>query len=244
MSLFDNLDFQGGFHGDASLDMDTAFGSNMFDSPQPHAATVSPTDLFNDDAGILSNPGSSAFPPLATPSSEYFDSPDLTSSGLNTTPMLDGALDTDLDFTRLDTMPSLFPESQGYAGQPTIVANNSFGSLPDLSQSHDNVVPAAKASPMLRQKSSPGRPPIVHDRKASLSAGISKGTQKPRKDLPDIVIESEDDKETAKRKKNTAAARKSRQRRQEAMSAMASEIARLRSIVESLGGDPDMDIES
>ncbi|KAK5956324.1 General control protein [Knufia fluminis] len=236
MSVFDHIDFQGGYHADASLDfLDTSFGSNDFlDSPQQaHPATVSPTELFTDEM-IMSAPASMAFPNLGTPVSDFMDSPGFTSSGLNTTPMLEGALDSELDMTRLETLPSLFPEAQyEHFESPAIVANNSFGSLSELTQ----------ASPMVRQKSSPGRPPIVHDRKASLSAGITKANQKSRKELPDIVIESEDDKETAKRKKNTAAARKSRQRKQETMGAMAAEIARLRAIVESLGGDPDHDYE-
>lgn len=237
--MFDHLDFQGGYHADTSLDfLNTSFGSNDFiDSPQQaHPATVSPTELFLDEA-IMSAPPSTAFPNLATPQSEYLDSPDFTSSGLNTTPMLEGALDSELDYTKLENMPSLFPDAQcDQFDSPAIVPNNSYGSLSDLAQ-------LSQASPMVRTKSSPGRPPIVHDRKASLSAGITKGSQKSRKELPDIVIESEDDKETAKRKKNTAAARKSRQRKQETMGAMAAEIARLRAIVEALGGDPDHDLE-
>jgi len=237
--MFDHLDFQGGYHADASLDfLDNSFGSNDFnDSPQQaHPATVSPTELFLDEA-IMSAPASTVFPNLSTPVSEYMDSPDFTSSGLNTTPMLEDALDSELDMTKLATLPSLFPDAQyDQFESPAIVQNNSFGSLSELSQ-------APQASPMFRQKSSPGRPPIVHDRKASLSAGITKANQKLRKELPDIVIESEDDRETAKRKKNTAAARKSRQRKQETMSAMATEIARLRALVEALGGDPDHDFE-
>jgi len=240
MSVFDNIDFQGGYlNEDASLDfnLNTSFG--VTDSPhQAHPATVSPTELWNDD-GIMSAPAAAAFPNLATPGSEYLDSPDF-SSGLNTTPMLDGALDSELDMTSLGNMPSLFPDVQydEFDTQLAIASNNSFGSLSDLT----TVTSApTQGSPMVRQKSSPGRPPIVHDRKASLSAGIAKASQKPRKDLPEIVVDSEDDKDTAKRKKNTAAARKSRQRKQETMSAMSAEISRLRKIIEALGADPDLE---
>lgn len=234
MSMFDQLDLQGGFHGDATLDfLDTSF----IDSPtQPHAATVSPSELF--DEPVMSAPPSTAFPNLATPESDFLDSPDFTSSGLNTTPLLDGALDSELDMTRLEGMPSLFPElSYDQLEEPAMVPNSSFGSLSELAGVH------SQPSPMVRQKSSPGRPPIVHDRKASLSAGIVKGSNPPksRKDLPEIMIDSEDDKETAKRKKNTAAARKSRQRKQETMSAMAAEIARLRAIIEAAGMNPDVE---
>jgi hypothetical protein len=243
MSLFDNIDLQGGLQMDVSLDIDTSL-NNMFDSPRTaHAATVSPTDLWNDEA-ILSTAGSVAFPNLPTPDVEYFDSPDLTSSGFDTTPAFgEDTLDSTLDFNKFQDMPLFTEAEKEFTGEPAIVQSNSFGSLTELSQ-QTAPYPVSHPSPMVRQKSSPGRPPIVHDRKASLSAGIAKGNQKPRKELPDIVIESEDDKETAKRKKNTAAARKSRQRRQEAMSSMASEINRLRAIVEALGGDPDMELET
>ncbi|KAK5073711.1 General control protein [Lithohypha guttulata] len=238
MSMFDQLNLQGGFHGDASLDVfDTSFGSAVVESPtQAHPATVSPSDLFTDEA-VLSAAPSTAFPSLATPTSDFLDSPDFTASGLDTTPMLEGALDTELDMTRLDSLPTLFPDAHfDQYSQPTIAPNSSFGSLSELSGAPQY------ASPMVRQKSSPGRPPIVHDRKASLSAGITKGNSaKARKELPHIVVESDDDKETAKRKKNTAAARKSRMRKQETMSAMAAEITRLRAVVEALGGDPDVE---
>lgn len=72
--------------------------------------------------------------------------------------------------------------------------------------------------------------------------GINKS--KPRKDLPEITIDlDKDDKETAKRKKNTAAARKSRARKQEHAEARDAEIDRLRSLVYRLGGNPDEDLE-
>lgn len=245
MNMFDNLDFQGGSFGDASLDF---IDTSNFESPQTaHPATVSPTELWNDEA-IMSNPPSTAFPNLMTPSSEFLDSPDC-SSGLNTDPLFDGVLDTELDMTSLDHMPSLFPDAQHnhFDSQPSIAPNASFEDLESLHNAYQPQQPqssSAKASPMVRQKSSPGRPPIVHDRKASLSAGIMKANQKSRKDLPDIVIESEDDKETAKRKKNTAAARKSRQRKQETLGAMSAEISRLRAIIEAMGGDPDMEFST
>lgn len=234
--MFDDMTFQGGYQGDASLDFLDSYGSAVTDSPQQaHPATVSPTELFLDEA-IMSAPPSTAFPNLSTPGSEYLDSP--YTSGLNTTPMLDDALDSELDMTRLDAMPTLFPDVDfdQFDTQPTIVSNSSFASLTDLAGN------APQASPMVRQKSSPGRPPIVHDRKASLSAGITKANQKPKKDLPDIVIESEDDKETAKRKKNTAAARKSRQRKQETLATMSAEIHRLRAIIVAMGGDPETEL--
>merc|ERR1711939_1037433 len=100
--------------------------------------------------------------------------------------------------------------------------------------------PTEAPAPMVRQKSSPGRPPsqpYTHGRKHSDTHGINK--MKARKPLVEITVDSEDDKETAKRKKNTAAARKSRQRKQEHAEAAAAEIQRLRAIIYRLGADPD-----
>ncbi|KAF7846008.1 hypothetical protein BT93_L5612 [Corymbia citriodora subsp. variegata] len=227
MALFEDMTLPGVHDGSG----DELFASGYVDasilnSPhQAHPLTVSPSEIF-DDFGITSAPASTAFPPLDTPQLSYMGS---TSSSFEPTP-LDGYLDIDLDG---EADPTMFPDLESF-GEP-LVAQNSFGLLTDL---HSAPAP----SPMVRQKSSPGRPPIVHDRKASLSAGIAKAYQKPRKDLPEITVDNEDDSVTAKRKKNTAAARKSRARKQETMSAMAAEIARLRAIVASLGADPDEEL--
>ena len=99
----------------------------------------------------------------------------------------------------------------------------------------------SSASPMVRQKSSPGRPGTSssthgHARKHSAVAGVK--PSKSRKPLDPIVVSEVDSREDAKRKKNTAAARKSRQKRQETQEALEAEVQRLRMLVESLGGDP------
>lgn len=237
MAMYNDMGSKGA-HYDASAPFDFSYDadSGISESPlQAHPATVSPHDLVNDFDAAFSAPSHLAFPTIPTPSSEYFNSPDLSSS-VEMTPLFD-----DLEYTDYNNLPTLFPELQTghFESQPAIAPNNSFGSLSELN--HVGNV-SAQASPMVRQKSSPGRPPICHDRKASLSAGITKANQKNRKDLPDIVVESEDDKDTAKRKKNTAAARKSRQRKLDQMSAMSAEITRLREMVTILGGDPDCDI--
>jgi ubiquitin len=68
-------------------------------------------------------------------------------------------------------------------------------------------------------------------------SGISK--PKARRELEPIKITEEDSKEDAKRKKNTAAARKSRQKRQETMESYEAELQRLRGMLINLGHDPD-----
>lgn len=216
-----------------------------FDTAAP--GTVSPSDLFNNtgDSYIMSNPASTAFPNLHTPDSSFLESPALASSGLNTSPMDNGLLDSTLNFHELDHMAPLFPPDLDQFAQQLPdekpVHNTSFTSVNSARSSSSN------ASPMVRQKSSPGRPPapypanVPHVRKHSDTAGISKSNKAARKSLPEIEVASEDDRETAKRKKNTAAARKSRQRKVELNEAMETEINRLRAIIIRMGGDPDAD---
>jgi len=142
-----------------------------------------------------------------------------------------------LNFSELDSMAPLFPDGfdQFAPLSAQIPLKPSFSAV--------NSQASSNASPMVRQKSSPGRPPSTpfgHGRKHSESHGINKAS-KSRKSLPEITIDSEDDRETAKRKKNTAAARKSRQRKQDYTEAAESEIQRLRKIIYRLGADPDAD---
>ena len=192
--------------------------------------TVSPHELMRDMA--LSAPSSTAFPPLSTPGSGYFESPFMESSSLDTSPMIDGALDSSLNYHEFQA--PLFPTdgSDPFAQPMMMEATHSFASATTGSTS------LSSASPMGRQKSSPGRPPTSgHARKHSSVAGVK--PTKARKPLDPIIIQNEDDKETAKRKKNTAAARKSRMRRQENQEQLETEIQRLRGVIVQLGGDPD-----
>jgi len=200
-----------------------------------HDGTISPQDLLRDDSMVMSAPPSTAFPNLSTPESGYLESPAMASSSLNTSPLEDGLLDGTLNFSELESMAPLFPpNSYDQFGPQGTAENSRFASV--------NTRPSSDASPMARQKSSPGRPPSLpfgHARKLSATSGIVKSASKSRKALPEITIDSEDDKETAKRKKNTAAARKSRQRKQELAEAAEMEIQRLRTIIIRLGADPD-----
>ena len=212
------------------------FTHEDFTNDSPNGGTVSPSELMRQDSFVMSNPPSTAFPNLSTPDSGYLESPAMASSGLNTSPMDDALLDGTLNFSELDSMPPLFPQTSydQFSQLPSdkLHASSSFTSV--------NSRPSAGNSPMVRQKSSPGRPPATfHARKLSDTAGINKA--KSRKTLPEIKVDSEDDKDVAKRKKNTAAARKSRQRKMEITEAMEAEIQRLRQMVYRLGGNPDDD---
>jgi hypothetical protein len=240
------------YTSDAMAEFDSVFlpadysaGENFdFNDYDAAPGTVSPSDLLNNngDGYIMSNPASIAFPNL-TPDSSFMESPAMASSGLNTSP-LDNLLDGTLNFNELDSMAPLFPpENDQFAShllEDKPVHNTSFTSINSARSTSSN------ASPMVRQKSSPGRPPapypanVPHVRKHSESSGINK-SKTSRKSLPEIEVVSDDDKETAKRKKNTAAARKSRQRKVELNEAMEAEINRLRGIIFRMGGNPDDD---
>ncbi|RMD42237.1 hypothetical protein DV735_g2885, partial [Chaetothyriales sp. CBS 134920] len=217
--------------------------SMTFDNYPLETDTVSPLDLHGDSL-VSPNTAVTDFPSTHSPESSMADSPILGSSGLHTSPLegLDSTLDLD------DPMPSLFPDQFGNFESDSLHKPASYASLDPPSCTH-SPKPAASTStsPMVRQKSSPGRPPapypaIVHTRKHSDSVGVHKASgtaAKHRKSLPEITIQENDDKETAKRKKNTAAARKSRQRKADMLEEMAAEISRLRNIVICLGADPD-----
>ncbi|KIX94385.1 uncharacterized protein Z520_09771 [Fonsecaea multimorphosa CBS 102226] len=243
-TAFDSMYLPGGDFSashDDFLDLEPTFQSNHFTTVNSGVTdgTISPTDLFKDDAMIMSAPPSAAFPNLSTPDSSFLESPAMASSGLNTSPLEDGELDATLNFAELDGMMPLFPPNgmDQFACQP--MAPELFPKSAS-SAVMSRTASAAPETGMVRQKSSPGRPPSqpYHTRKRSETHGVSKAS-KPRKNLPEIKIDSDDDKETAKRKKNTAAARKSRQRKQEHAEAAEAEIQRLRAIVYRLGGDPD-----
>ncbi len=240
-TTFDHMFLPGGDSFDPVDNMmgfgfsDSAFtainGSTQTQSPVT-PRTVSPQELMNP-AMAMSAPSSTAFPPLSTPGSAYFESPYLDTSSLDTSPMMDGALDSTLNFNEFTT--PLFPQdgSDLFAKSHEMAHTTSFTGTESASMS--------SASPMVRQKSSPGRPGASgsthgHARKHSAVAGVK--PSKSRKPLDAIVISEVDSREDAKRKKNTAAARKSRQKRQETQDALEAEVQRLRMLVESLGGDP------
>lgn len=247
MNLFDDinlpttgdaLDSSNTMFPDTTLDFSsswTAINGSGTAQTSSNTGTVSPKDLMNDSIA-MSAPSSTAFPNLSTPGSGYLESPYLGNSSLDTSPMNgDGALDNDLDFS---SYTSLFPDANDQFNKHTMHTNTSFTSA----SSGYNA-----ASPMVRQKSSPGRPPSsAHGRQHSTTSGVR--PSKHNKPLPDIVLNPNvDTKEDLKRKKNTAAARKSRQRKMETAEALTTEnerlheeVERLKQIVYSLGGSPDL----
>jgi hypothetical protein len=226
---FDPVDSMLGFgYSDQAF---TAINGSASSQSPVTPQTVSPQELLNHTMA-MSAPSSTAFPPLSTPGSTYFESPFMESSSLDTSPMVDGALDSTLDFKDF-TMP-LFPQD----GSDMFI--NTHTSFTSAGTASTNV---STSSPMIQQKSSPGRPSTSssvrgHARKHSSVSGISK--PKTRRELEPIKITEEDSKEDAKRKKNTAAARKSRQKRQETMESYEAELQRLRGMLINLGQDPNI----
>lgn len=228
---FDNLYLTGGDNMFASHEEDitglehypTSNFTAINTSPaMQNAATVSPQELLNS---------------FTTPESSYLESPIMGSSAYATTPLEDGGfMDDSLDYSSMN-MP-LFPQD----------GMDQFMETPMQRVQSQSFSQSASASPMVRQRSGPSpgsRPGTAHSRKQSLTAGVAKASaSKSRKPLPEIVIKEDDAKEIAKRKKNTAAARKSRENRANRMEALEAEVLRLRGIVLDLGVDPDEGVES
>lgn len=239
---FDNLYLPG---GDSFVSPDnmnystdfTAINTSMLPHSTENLHTVSPQELMNHNLA-MSAPSSTAFAPLSTPGSGYLESPFLGTGSPYTSPLIDGSIDDNLYYPDFHDNPLFPPDgSDLFGGAPMVTDtqayNSSFGSAVTASSELPD------ASPMGRQKSSPGRPPTGgsgHARKHSSVAGVK--PTKARRPLEPIIIAVADSKEDAKRKKNTAAARKSRQRKQECQELLEVEVERLTKIVLQLGGNP------
>ncbi|KAJ9607732.1 General control protein [Cladophialophora chaetospira] len=229
---------------------ETGFNASPYDLDfdGPHSTfqnsnhgTISPSELLVDDSIVYSAPASTAFPNLSTPDSSFLDSPAMPNSSLNTTPLEDGLLDGQLNFAELDSYAPLFPQNSldEFTSMSTDPSPYSSG-FASVNSAPGQMGRQKSSTGMERQKSSPGRPPnqLAHARKRSDACGISKAPR-PRKELPEIQVDSDDDKETAKRKKNTAAARKSRQRKQDNTELLMSENQRFRQYMILQGLDPE-----
>jgi len=242
-TAFEQLYLPGGDHLPLQDSMETyAPYENTFSTvnemAQANRHTVSPQEL------MMPAPGSSNYSFMDTPESSLLESPAMGSSVFNTTPLQDGELDMHLNYDELKAMGPLFTQDDH---DQFAHDHDQFAQIPLNPGMQMNFSPqpqpSACASPMARQKSSPGRPPILgpgHGRKPSVTTGVSKPSRS-RGNLAPIEITSDDDKDTAKRKKNTAAARKSRERKNHKAECDAAEIQRLRTIIYSLGLDPDDD---
>jgi len=181
---------------------DDLFNFTPINDSTTATSTVSPKDLFMDSV-----PSSTAFPDL-TPGSEMLATPD-------TSPWIFDNLPSNTD----EYAFPLFPDA----------GNDEFddisASVPAMERTESSsqiVVCAASDS----RKSSVSASPIVSGFKPSSTAGVRK-RQKP---LPAIVVDSADP-VALKRARNTAAARKSRERKEAHRDSLESRIAELEALL-------------
>lgn len=187
---------------------DDLFSFTSINDSAPAPSTVSPKDLFMDSMNSV--PSSTAFPDL-TPGSEMLATPD-------TSPWLYDSLPNASD----DYAFPLFPDMGNddvedvSASAPPLQRTDSMAS--------QIVVCGASES---RKTSTVGASPLISGVKASACAGVRK-RQKP---LPAIVVDSADP-IALKRARNTAAARKSRERKEAHRDSLESRIAELEALLQ------------
>ncbi|KAI9881034.1 MAG: hypothetical protein M1830_008916 [Pleopsidium flavum] len=224
----DMLDFSDDFSDEVAHDT-ALFDVPYFSSPHfttindPTSAqtsskheTVSPKDLM---VGPTSAPPSTTFTNYTSPS--IWDSPDVAES-FETSPLFYS--DVDLG-AGTDAWPSLFPGASGESDEPAPDQTE------DVPMSSPFVVTAG-TSTMSRQRSSPGQSPHTSrgtQRHSSVSGVNARKRDKP---LPPITVRDPSDTVELKRARNTAAARKSRQKKVEKFEELEKQIEDLQVQVE------------
>lgn len=235
MVFCDDAEQQREFDGESLLDFNLEHRSSGVALFQCFGTGNSQTGNWSDDT-LFQDPS----PNIDTPNHNFFHDSSF-SSGVET-----GADQDVSDFTsRFYESASDFesgPEFKSKFKSKLLFPPGATYILPEhgLAPSSNNATPVTSVK--RRKISTRGRPRIVHDRKASLIAGMAVSSSESCVDLENIVIQSDDDEMTTKRKKNTVAARRSRARKRETLSAMSKEIKRLRQIIEALGADPENEL--
>lgn len=195
---------------------------NTPDSAQAssNAQTVSPQDLFLD---TMSAPPSSAITNLSTPGTYSIESPFVAMSN--------------------DTSP-IYGTSSMYSNEPFDEDTKEWDSLfptenpvfngNDFVHDSDEYPNTEMAAPplMSRNRSSPGQSSSrgSHQGRHSSSSGVN--AKKRDKPLPPIIVDDPSDVIAVKRARNTAAARKSRQKKMERFDELEATIADLQSQVD------------
>ena len=201
-------------HFDLSLDFSTQFESiNHPAAAQASSVqTISPKDLMVD---TISAPPSGAFTDLTTPGTSTFESPYMANSN-ETSPMFaEEAFSEDPD-----QWPSLFdPVDEPMPNGP----------LSHFTQSPTTTHAAPKMS---RNASSPGQTSARSSTQGRHSFASGVAPRRRDKPLPAITIEDPNDTVAVKRARNTLAARKSREKRQERTEALLSQVNMLEEEVE------------
>ena len=201
-------------HFDSSLDFGAQFESinNQGPAQVSNVQTISPKDLMVD---TISAPPSGAFTDLTTPGTSTFESPYMTNSN-ETSPMFpEEAFSEDPDH-----WPSLFgPDDE-------LMTN---GTLSHFTQSPTTTHVAPKMS---RNASSPGQSSVRSSTQGRHSFASGVAPRRRDKPLPAITIEDPNDTVAVKRARNTLAARKSREKRQERTEALLNQVNMLEEEVE------------
>ena len=188
--------------------------------------TVSPQDvLLNDASGSV--PPSTAFTNLTTPGSALLDTPN---DSFETSPMFEDSMIADLGHD--DQWFSLFPDDKPSPSAPVMSRTISSGS-------QVVVHPGGES----RKRSSVHASPLTASTRPSSVSGVHKR----EKILPPIVVD-EGDTVALKRARNTAAARKSRDKKVKERETLESRISELESEVEhwkalALAKHPHLDLE-
>jgi len=198
---------------DTNFTVDTSFNPINDPAPAQTPDTVSPKDLLMDHSA----PPSTAFTNLSTPGFSPMDS---DAYSADTSPLF--ATAEDLDPMESQNWSSLFPEEN-------INAASNFSPATKMEDLQLFATPA----PMSRNQSSPGQSPYsgrasAQGRHSSVSGVNARKRDKP---LPPITIEDPSDIVAVKRARNTAAARKSRQKKMESMDKLELENSELRAEV-------------
>jgi len=174
--------------------------------------TVSPKDLFNDNNASI--PPSTAFTDLTTPGSALLDTPD---DAYETSPLFHDTMTADACTN--GPWFSLFPDSVDNKPSPPEAPMSRTVS----SGSHVVVHPGGES----RKRSSTQYSPMTTSARPSSTAGVHKR----EKTLPPIVVD-ESDTVALKRARNTAAARKSRDKKVRERESLEGRIEELESEVE------------
>lgn len=187
--------------------------------------TVSPKDLFNDVPPSM--PPSAAYTNLTTPGSAMIDTPD---DSYEMSPLFTDNLGH--DNSHMDEWFSLFPENEKSAPSPLAMSRT-------VSTGSNTVVvhPGGES----RKRSSVTASPMTFSARASSIVGVHKR----EKVLPPIVVD-ENDVVALKRARNTAAARKSRDKKVKERCGLESRIRELEAEVEhwkalALQANPQLD---
>ncbi|KAI9722259.1 MAG: hypothetical protein M1812_001731 [Candelaria pacifica] len=203
-------------------DYDTIFKSPQFTTINDPAVdtqyTVSPHDLFQDPS--TSAPPSTSFTDLTSPSM-FEESPDLLDDSFETSPLFTNS-DNELGAGGTDWY-TLFPGASG-----AIDASPNENVEPVNTSTFNATVETHSTRRKLSTGHSPpsGRGSYKH---SSISGVSAKKRDKP---LPPIVVEDLNDTTAMKRARNTAAARKSRQKKVEKFEELEQKIHDLESQVE------------